>query len=206
MRRMSLFLSSARSASATAGAGRWRASRRRKQGRRVADLRRRPRQHTVLAARPDHQGQLQQARGRVAVQDRRARPAPGIQLQATPLMVERRRLLHRRHAPRGRRARRRAPARCCGCTARTKASAAKRRRASSRAAASPTGPSGAASERIVYVTPGYQMVALDAKTGDPVAELRQRTASSISRRRTISRSIRSPARSACTRRRSSRRT
>src|SRR5258708_13696682 len=35
---------------------------------------------SVLAARPDHQRQLQQARGRVAVQDRRARPAARVQL------------------------------------------------------------------------------------------------------------------------------
>ena len=33
-------------------------------------------------------------------------------------------------------------------------------------------------ERILYVTPGYRLIALDAKTGVPVAELRQRTASS----------------------------
>ncbi len=32
---------------------------------------------------------------------------------------------------------------------------------------SPTGPT-ASEERIVYVTPGYQMIALDAKTGRPV--------------------------------------
>ena len=43
-----------------------------------------------------------------------------------------------------------------------------RRRGSSRAAASRTGPT-AATTRIVYVTPGYQLVALDAKTGVPVA-------------------------------------
>ena len=47
---------------------------------------------------------------------------------------------------------------------RTKASAATRRRGSCRAAASRTGPT-ASEERIVYVTPGYQLVALDAKTG-----------------------------------------
>ena len=94
-------------------------------------------------------------------------PRPEFNFQATPLMVERRALHDRRHAPRGRRARRRAPARCCGCTATTKASAAKRRRGSCRAAASRTGPT-AREERIIYVTPGYQLIALDAKTGAPI--------------------------------------
>ena len=107
---------------------------------RVADLRRRPREHALFSARSDQQRQLQQARGRVAVQDRRARPAPGVQLQVDAADGRRRRLLHGRHAARRRRARRRAPARCCGCTARTKASAANRRRGNCRAAGSPTGP------------------------------------------------------------------
>jgi quinoprotein glucose dehydrogenase len=65
--------------------------------------------------------------------------------------------------------------------------------------------SGGEPARIVYVTPGYQMIALDAKTGVPAAGS-ARTASSISKPRTISRSIRSPARSDCTPRRSSPRT
>ena len=59
--------------------------------------------------------------------------------------------------------------------------------------------------RIVYVTPGYQMIALDAKTGGRVTGF-GKTASSISSSRTISRSISRPARSDCTRRRSSPRT
>ena len=41
------------------------------------------------------------------------------------------------------------------------------RRGSCPAAASPTGPT-AREERILYVTPGYRLVALDAKTGAPV--------------------------------------
>ena len=56
--------------------------------------------------------------------------------------------------------------------------------------------------RIVYVTPGYQMIALDARTGERIAELRPTTASSTSSRTTTRTSIRSTARSACTRRRS----
>ena len=53
-----------------------------------------------------------------------------------------------------------------------------RRRASCRAAASRTGPT-AARTRILYVTPGYQLVALDAKTGSRIAVVRHATASSI---------------------------
>ena len=56
------------------------------------------------------------------------------------------------------------PASSCGCTARTKASAARKRRGGCRDAACPTGPT-AATARILYVTPGYRMIALDAKTG-----------------------------------------
>ena len=77
----------------------WRAKRR------VADLRRRPRQHAVLAARSDQRGQLQQARGRLALQDRRARPAARVQLRVDAADGRRRRLRHRRHAPRRGRAR-----------------------------------------------------------------------------------------------------
>ena len=61
------------------------------------------------------------------------------------------------------------------------------------------------SARIVYVTPGYQMVALDAKTGVPAAGFGKNGIVDL-KRKTISRSISRPARSACTRRRSSRRT
>ena len=50
-----------------------------RQERRVADLRRRPRAHALRAARPDQRRQLQQARGRVAVQDRQPRAAAGVQ-------------------------------------------------------------------------------------------------------------------------------
>ena len=56
--------------------------------------------------------------------------------------------------------------------------AAPPRRASSRAAASRTGPT-ASEERILYVTPGYRLVALDAEDRAAGARLRPRTASSI---------------------------
>ena len=61
----------------------------------------------------------------------------------------------------------RRPASSCGCTARTKGA---------RGAAAPRQLSGRGlaywsdgkEERILYVTPGYQLVALDAKTGNRV--------------------------------------
>ena len=65
---------------------------------------------------------------------------------------------------------------------------------------------GSEGARIVYVTPGYQMVALDAKTGAPAAGFGKNGIVDLKTETTISRSIRSPARSACTRRRSSRKT
>ena len=115
-----------------------------------------------------NQRQLQQARGRVAVQDRRARSAAGVQLPVDAADGQRRRLLHRRLAPRRRRARRRhrrdavdaQPERRQARRVRAAAALRTRARLLDRRQAS---------ERIVYVTPGYQMVALDAKTGVPVA-------------------------------------
>ena len=56
------------------------------------------------------------------------------------------------------------PARCCGRTAKTKAHAAKPLRAGCRAAGSPIGAT-ARIRAILYVTPGYRLIALDAKTG-----------------------------------------
>ena len=47
----------------------------------MADLRRRSRQHALLAARSDQRGQLQQARGRLALQDRQPRAAARVQLR-----------------------------------------------------------------------------------------------------------------------------
>ena len=60
------------------------------------------------------------------------------------------------------------PASCCGCTARTKGKrgAAAPRQLSGRGLAYWTD---GREERILYVTPGYRLVALDAKTGVPVA-------------------------------------
>ena len=95
-------------------------------------------------------------------------PRPEFNLESTPLMVNGVALLHRRHAARGRRARCRDRRTALDAQRATKARAAQPRRGSSRAAGSPTGPT-ASEERILYVTPGYRLVALDAKTGRPVA-------------------------------------
>ena len=58
---------------------------------------------------------------------------------------------------------------CCGCTASRKANAARWRRGACPGADSPTGATGKEA-RIVYVTPGYRMIALEAKTGERVRE------------------------------------
>ena len=104
-------------------------------------------------------------------------PRPEFNFEVDAADGQRRAVLDGRHAARGRRARCRAPASCSGCTASTKARAAQRRRGSSPAAASRTGPT-AREERILYVTPGYRLIALDAKTGQPVPSFGT-TASSI---------------------------
>ena len=66
-----------------------------------------------------------------------------------------------------------------GLRAWTKASAPRAgRRVSSPAAASPTGPTARGDERILYVTTGYRLVELNAKTGQPIAVVRHRTACS----------------------------
>ena len=84
---------------------------------------------------------------------------------------QRRALFHRRPAPHRRRRRTPAPARRCGPGGRTRASASIRRRARC-IAAWPTGPT-AGDERIVVVTPGFQLVSLNAKTGAAGRRLRR---------------------------------
>ena len=125
------------------------------------------RQHALLAARPDQRQQLQQAGSRLAVQDRQSRAAAGVQPPVDAADGQRRALLDRRHAARGRGARSPPPARCCGCTAMNegKRGEAAPRQLSGRGLAYWTD---GKEERILYVTPGYQMIALDAKTGRPV--------------------------------------
>ena len=59
------------------------------------------------------------------------------------------------------------PASCCGCTPSTRGRAGPRRPAVCRAAGWPTGPT-VSEERVLYVTLGFRLVALDAATGRPV--------------------------------------
>ena len=114
--------------------------------------------------------ELQHARGRLAVQDGQPRSAAGIPVRIDAADGQGRRLHDRGIAARGRWRSTPRPARCCGCTARTKARAAPTRRDSCPDAASRTGPARPRDDaRILYVTPGYRLIALDAKTGAPVA-------------------------------------
>ena len=76
------------------------------QERRVARIRCRSEGHAILAPGSDQRLQLQQARGRVALQDRQPRPASRIQAGRHAAHGQGRRVHDRRHAPVGRRARR----------------------------------------------------------------------------------------------------
>ena len=93
-------------------------------------------------------------------------PRPEFNLQSTPLMVNG--VLYSTAGTRARWWRSMPPpASCSGCTARTKAprGAAAPRQLSGRGLAYWTD---GKEERILYVTPGYRLIALDAKTGMPV--------------------------------------
>ena len=100
----------------------------------------------------------------MALQDRQPRSASRIRVSVDAARGQRRALYDRRHAARGRWRSMPRRARCCGCTAKTKASARTWRRGklSGRGLAYWTDGREA---RILYVTPGYRLVALDAKTG-----------------------------------------
>ena len=179
--------------------------------RRVAALHRRHPRHALFAARSDQRVELQQARGRLAVQDRQPRPASRVQA--------------RRHAADGQRRRSTRPAargdRSIALDGRTgeliwvhslREGQARggRRRGSCRAAASAYWTDGKGDERVIYVTTGYRLVALNAKTGALMHVVRQgrrrRSEGRASCTATASRSISRPARSASTRRRPSSRT
>ena len=114
------------------------------------------------------------------LQDRQPRDAPRVQARRHAADGERRALHDRRHAPRGRRARRRDRRAAAGCTASAKARAARPRRASCPAAALAYWTDGS-EERILYVTPGYRLVALEREDrACAIAVVRHATASSIS--------------------------
>ena len=165
----------------------------------------------VLAARSDQRRQLQQARSRLALQDRQPRPASRVQARRHAADGQGRALHDRRHAPR----------RSSRSTPKTGELiwVAQPARRAARAAIAPRQLSGRGvsywtdgkgDERILYVTTGYRLVALNAqdRPADPV--LRQgrhrRSEGRRGRSATDSRSISRPAKSACTRRRPSSRT
>ena len=134
---------------------------------RVAVVRRRPAESALLAARADRRLELQRARGGVALQDRQPRPASRIQARRHAADGQRR-AVHDGGTRRAVVALDAAPASCGGST---------REREGARAAASPRQLSGRGvaywtdgrDERILYVTTGYRLVALDAKTGARIA-------------------------------------
>ena len=95
-------------------------------------------------------------------------PRPEFNLEGTPLDGERRAVRHRRHAAVGRRARCGHGRAAVGARRATKARAAQPRRGMLSGRGSWYWTDGR-EERILYVTPGYRLVALNAKTGDPVA-------------------------------------
>src|SRR5215470_14800820 len=133
----------------------------------MAHVRRRSRKYAIRFPQPDHQGQLQQARSRLAIQDRRARRAARVQLRVDAADGRRHHLRDCRIA-----SRRRGP----GCRHwRIALDAQRDRRAARRVGSRKLSGRGLAywtdgrnDSRIIYVTPGYQMLALDAKTGAPV--------------------------------------
>ena len=119
-------------------------------------------------ARSDQRDELQQARGRVAVQDRQPRPAPGVQPSVHAARWSNGVLYSTAGTRRAVVALDAGDRRDdVGVQRRRGQARRKPRRGSSRAAALPTGPT-AREERIVYVTPGYRLIALDAKTGRPI--------------------------------------
>ena len=151
--------------------------------RRLAHLRRRPGESKYRPAGPDQRLQLQQARSGLALQDRQPRQPPGVQARRHAADGQRRDLRHRpdRAAP---------PSRSTPATGELLWVHGEHEGA--RGAAAPRQLSGRGlaywtdgkEERILYVTPGYRLIALDAKTGAVDADLRQeRRGRSEARRR-----------------------
>ena len=149
--------------------------------RRVADVHRRSRDSsTRRSTRSTHQ--FHEPRGRLALQDRQPRSASRDQARRHAAVAMRHALHDRRHAPRRRRARwrdRRAAVDALDERRRARRHAG--RRASSRAAAWPIGPTAAATSGFSTSPTGYQLVALNAKTGVAASPPSATTASSISK-------------------------
>ena len=94
-------------------------------------------------------------------------PRPEYQFESTPLMVKGKRLLHGRDTARRRRARcRHGRAAVDAQRERGRARRGSARQLSGRGLAYWTD---GREERIIYVTPGYRMIALDARNGMPIA-------------------------------------
>ena len=105
-------------------------------------------------------------------------PRPEFQFEGNAADGQRRALFDRRQPPRRGRARCRQPASSSGCTASSEGArgAAAPRQLSGRGLAYWTD---GREERILYVTPGYRLIALECEDGRARRRLRQRTASSI---------------------------
>ena len=135
----------------------------------VAHLRRQSRQPSLLARRSDHEGQLQPAADRVAAEDRLPGPASRHALFGHAAAGRPRALHDRRHAARGDRAQRRhrRDALDAHRGRRPRAARTRIRNGAGRGLAYWASADGA-DRRIIYVTPGYRLLALDAKTGVPI--------------------------------------
>ena len=107
---------------------------------RLDDLRRQPRQPSLFASGPDHEGQLQPARHRLAAQDRLPRTRARHAVFGHAAGRRSRPVHNRRHAARRDRPRRARPAKCSGCTRKTRDDAGRTLHGTAPAAASPTGP------------------------------------------------------------------
>ncbi len=123
--------------------------------------------HALRAARANRREQLRLARDRVALQRRESRPDSRDALAEHAARRRRRAVHDGRHAARRHGARMPRPASSSGSTAWTKARAAPRRRAKLSGRGLAFWQRGN-DKRVVYVTPGYQLVALNAATGRPV--------------------------------------
>ena len=147
-----------------------RAGRRRPSGRLTAPTG----EHALLAARSDQQGQLLQARDRLAAEHERVRAAAGHRSTRPPrsssATCSTRRSGTRSHGRRAQSGDRRGAL-----------DAQRRRRARGQNAARGGAGRGVAywssadgsDQRIIYVTPGYRMIALNAKTGAPISTFGQ---------------------------------
>src|SRR6266540_566735 len=135
------------------------------QERRMAALHWRSGGHEIFAARPDQRGQLQQAGGRLALQDRQPGHAARVQIGGTPLMLN-----GMIYATAGTRRSVIALKADTGELVWVHSEFEGQRAVNSPRQLSGRGLSswsvGKGDDRILYVTTGYRLLALDAKTGN----------------------------------------